>query len=171
MDILPHVIKRCNLDLSFIFHIYKNTIVPTVLGRSYEPSWRGKPLQMLETDHPLWNRFLDQYGKIFEKFYYNVLVGEAAVEFKAEPTLIQKIERASLSKKIDAIGETKNEVWIIEVASHPGLRAIGQIMSYRALWFENPKIMKIEHFVLVTDQIDRDLITAAASYGIETIIV
>lgn len=145
--------------------------MPTVLGQSFAPTWRGKPPQMLSSDHPLWDAFLDQYGKLFERFFYNVLVGEAAIEFKTEPTIEQKIERASLSKKIDAIGETEDEVWIIEVASRPGLRAIGQLMSYRALWFEDPKIRKTERFVMVTDKVDRDLLSAAATYGIETIMI
>jgi hypothetical protein len=143
----------------------------TFLGTSYPPTWRGKPQQMLSTDHPLWDKFLDDYGGLFERFYYNVLLGEAALTYDKPPTWEQKLERSVLSKKIDVIGETKDEVWIIEVASRPGLRAVGQIMSYRALWFEDPKINKIERFVLVTDQIDRDLLTAAATYGIETIIL
>lgn len=145
--------------------------MPTILGESYLPTWRGKPKQMLSTDHPLWDKFLDQYGSLFERFYYNVMLGEAAIELPANPTFEEKIEQSLLSKKIDAIGETKDEVWIIEVASKPGLRAIGQIMSYRSLWFEDPKINKLEHFVMVTDKIDRDLLSAAASYGIETILL
>lgn len=126
---------------------------------------------MLESDFPLWNTFLDSYAILFERFFYNVLVGEFAIEVDRPLTLQETLERSSLSKKIDALGETSDNVWIIEVASRPGLRSIGQLLTYRALWLEDPKILKPEITVLVTDILDRDLISSASVNGIETVLL
>lgn len=145
--------------------------MPTVLGDKFANTWRGKPLQMQETDYPIWLRFLDQYGDLFHTFYYNVMVGEFAIELPEDASFEEKIQRASLSKKIDAIAVSDTDVWIIEVATSPGLRAIGQLMTYRSLWFEDPKFILNEHFVLVAEAIDRDLISAASQNGIEVIIM
>ena len=75
------------------------------------------------------------------------------------------------SKRADAIAELKDEVWIIEVAKEPGLRALGQCQVYRALWLRDPKIRKVEKAVLVADRINSDLLDAAGMYGVLTFIV
>jgi len=75
------------------------------------------------------------------------------------------------SKRADAMAELENEVWIIEVAKEPGLRALGQLQVYRALWLRDPKIMKIERPILVADTINKDLLDAAGMYGVLTFIV
>ncbi|MBA7496012.1 hypothetical protein ES702_06609 [subsurface metagenome] len=75
------------------------------------------------------------------------------------------------SKRADAIVELIDELWIIEVAKEPGLRALGQVQVYRALWLRDPKIMKPEKVVLVADTIDKDLLDAAGMYGVSIFIV
>lgn len=72
-----------------------------------------------------------------------------------------------LAKRADAIAELTDEVWIIEVSAHPGLRAIGQVQSYRALWLRDPKIRKIERMIIVAETIDESLLDAAGMLGIQ----
>ena len=62
---------------------------------------------------------------------------------------MKKMWYASTAKRIDAIGEKKNELWIIEVASSPYLRAVGQCLSYKFLWEEDPKIDKPARMILL----------------------
>jgi len=76
--------------------------------------------------------------------------------------------RANTAKRADAIAELENEVWIIEVSARPGLRAVGQLMVYLSLWMEDPKIEKPEKSVLVCEEVDTDLISSAARFGILT---
>lgn len=64
---------------------------------------------------------------------------------------------ASTAKRIDALGEKKDELWIIEVAASPYLRAVGQCLSYKFLWEEDPKIDKPSKMILVCYFIDSDL--------------
>jgi len=83
----------------------------------------------------------------------------------------RKMWRYNTSKRADAIAELENEVWIIEVADYPGVRAVGQLNVYQTLWIEDPKIMKPERLILVSERIDEDLGAACARFGIQTYLV
>lgn len=121
---------------------------------------------MLATDVPIWYRFLEKWGFMFTKLYYDCLVGGPWYTEQQLKDPMLRMWRANTSKRIDALAETENEVWIIEVAKTPGLRAIGQVQVYRSLWLEDPKIPKIEKTILVCEHVDTDLIAAATMYGI-----
>jgi len=145
--------------------------MPTDLGRQYDTLWRGVPPHMLKTDVPVWYGFLDRWGHLFERLYYDVLVGGPRLSQKQQADPLWRMWRANASKRIDVIGETRDQVWIIEVAQRPGLRAVGQCLVYRSLWIEDPKIAKPEVLVLVVEQLDTDLIASAARYGIRTYVI
>lgn len=73
---------------------------------------------------------------------------------------------ASVAKRIDAIGEKKGEIWIIEVASSPYLRAVGQCLSYKFLWNLDKKINKPAKMVLLCYFLDSDLEKVLKHYGV-----
>ena len=79
---------------------------------------------------------------------------------------IKKMWYASTAKRIDAIGEKKKEIWIIEVAASPYLRAVGQCLSYKFLWEEDPKIDKPAKMVLLCYFLDSDLERILKHYGV-----
>lgn len=140
--------------------------MPTDLGRSFPLDWRGSPPQMLKRDGPCWYRFLEKWGSGFINLYYNCLLGGPTFTQEELKDPIKRAWRASFSKRADAIAELENEVWIIEVAPNPGLRVIGQLQAYRALWLRDPKINKIERMILVCENHHLDLFDAASMYGI-----
>lgn len=145
--------------------------MPTELGRSYSGDWRGDPPHMLKVDVPIWYRFLEKYGRPFLKLYYDCLLGGPFLTPLQLEDPYMRDFRVVNSKRADAIAELDNEVWIIEVAKEPGLRALGQVQVYRALWLRDPKIMKPEKVVLVADVINSDLLDAAGMYGVLTFMV
>jgi len=79
--------------------------------------------------------------------------------------------RFNVSKRADVIATTRHEVWIIEVADDPGLRAIGQLQVYRTLWLQHPVIDLMERLVLVCEVIDPHLLTAAEMHAIHVSVV
>ncbi len=140
--------------------------MPTNLGRKHSVDWRGKPPHMLQTDIPVWYRFLAVYGHLFKALYYDCFVGG---QWHTEEELRDPMTRmwwANTAKRLDALAELEDEIWIIEVTREPGLRAVGQLQSYRVLYLEDPKFVKIEKMVLVLERVDRDVIASAAAYGI-----
>jgi len=145
--------------------------MPTELGKPYSLDWRGDPPHMLKVDVPIWYRFLEKYGSPFLNLYYDCLLGGPFLDVEELKDPYKRDWRILNSKRADAIAELEHEVWIIEVAREPGLRAIGQVQVYRALWLRDPKIMKIERPVLVADTINKDLLDAAGMYGVLTFIV
>jgi len=141
--------------------------MPTVLGRKYDTFFRGKYPQMLEEDWPVWDRFLELYSDIFLWFYYSVKVGG---QINLDPKIPDNIAKAwydSTAKRIDVLGEKENEIWIVEVTTQPGLRAVGQILSYFNLWILDPKIDKPIVNVLVAERLDPDLEYVLYSSGIK----
>lgn len=121
---------------------------------------------MLAEDVPVWWRFLETWGHLFNKMYYDVCVGGVTLSPERQADSMWRMWRASTAKRIDVLAETDTEVWIIEVADRPGLRALGQLQVYRSLWLEDPKIMKPEKMVLVCQTLDTDLGAAAAQNGV-----
>ena len=142
--------------------------MPTTLGKPYSIDWRGYPPHMLFADVPVWYSWLEIYGKYIDKLYYDCLLGGPWMTEEALQDKLTYQWAYNNSKRADAIAELENEVWIIEVATSPGLRAVGQLLSYLSLWVEDPKIEKQEKMVLVCAELDTDLIACAARYGIIT---
>jgi len=126
---------------------------------------------MLDRDIPVWYRFLEKWDFGFINLWYDCLLGGPELTKDQEKDPMMRMWRVNLAKRADAIAELKNEVWIIEVSKDPGVRAIGQCHTYRALWLRDPKIVKIEKPVLVCETIDPDLLDAAGSYGVLVFIV
>ncbi len=121
---------------------------------------------MLLTDIPVWYRFLDVYGHLFRALYYDCFVGGQWYTREQLKDPMMRMWWANTAKRIDALAVLDDEIWIIEVTAEPGLRAVGQLQSYRVLYLEDPMYVKIEKMVLVLERIDPDVIASAAAYGI-----
>lgn len=143
----------------------------TLLGNPYDISWRGNPPHMLMPDVPVWYRFLKTYGMLFEKLYYDSLIGAPRLTPREEKDAMLRMWRQNTARRTDAITELENEVWLIEVADDPGLRSIGQLLAYRVLWIRDPVIAKPEKLVLVAETIEKNLLDAASSYGIQIYLI
>jgi hypothetical protein len=145
--------------------------MPTELGEPFEITWRGDPQQMLPADVPLWHRFLDRYASNFERFFYNVRVGGPDVSTIEGDEVLKRMWYLNTAKRIDAIGEKENELWIIEVASSPYLRAVGQMLTYRFLWNLDPKINKPVKDVLLCYYLDSDLEKVLKHHKVEVLTI
>jgi hypothetical protein len=126
---------------------------------------------MLNPDIPVWYRFLDVYGKYFSRLFYDCLLGGPFMTEEQLKDPFNRMWRKNTAKRADAIAELDTEVWIIEVASSPGLRAIGQLQVYQTLWMEDTPIRKPERMVLVAERVDADLGAAAGRFGVQVYIV
>ncbi|MCG2739790.1 MAG: hypothetical protein L6300_06080 [Syntrophaceae bacterium] len=145
--------------------------MPTTLRYPFSIDWRGNPPHMLKPDVPVWYRFLETWKDEIKALYYDCLLGGPYLTQQEEMDPIKKSWRYSTSKRPDAIIETENEVWIVEVSANPGLRALGQCMAYLALWVEDPKIIKPEKAVLIVETLDTDLGAACGRMGVMVFVV
>ncbi len=145
--------------------------MPTDLGEPFDITWRGDPQQMLPSDVPLWHRYLDAHANEFLKFYYNVRVGGPDMTNIVADEAIKKMWYASTAKRIDVIAEKASDLWIIEVASSPYLRAVGQCLSYLYLWNLDPKIDKPAKMVLLCYYLDSDIEKVLTHHGVSVIAI
>jgi len=140
--------------------------MPTTLGPKYSTDWRGKPPHMLAPDIPVWYRFLEEWADHFIALYYDSLLGGPTLTPEEEKDNMKRMWRALICKRTDAIAELKEELWLIEVAEHPEMRAVGQLITYEALWLTDPKIDKPARKILVANSIDPDIATGLYRMGV-----
>ena len=145
--------------------------MPTELGKPFSIDWRGRPPHMLREDVPVWYSFLEKYGYLFKKLYYDCLLGGMTLTPEEQEDYMLRCWRVNTAKRADAIAELENEVWIIEVADSPGLRAVGQLQVYRTAWIRDVAIKKPEKRLLVCERIDTDLLDACSMYNIQVYIL
>lgn len=145
--------------------------MPTYLGQRYPIEWEGRPPHMLLQDLPVWARWLKLYGGLLKTIYYDCFLGGPYLTPEQQKDRMMIMWAANTSKRADAIAETDDEVWIIEVSDYPGMRAIGQMFTYQALWLEDPKINKLERLVMVCSRLDSDIGAAAGKMGIQCYVV
>lgn len=143
--------------------------MPTDIGKEFAITWRGDPEQMLPPDVPLWHLFLDRFASNFERFFYNVRVGGPDMSGSQEEKKMARMWYAVNAKRIDVLAEKSKELWIIEVTSGPDMSTVGECLSYKLLWEEDPKINKPAKMVLVCYFIDIDLERILKHYGVEII--
>lgn len=142
--------------------------MPTTLGTEYPTNWKGTPPHMLREDVPVWQRFQGKYSVLWKKLYLDVLVGGPFLSAEEEKDNMKRMWRYNNSKRLDALAVLENGVWIIEVTASPGLRALGQLLTYVSLWQDDDPLSLIETPVLVCETLDTDLISSAAKFGIVT---
>jgi len=137
------------------------------LGRAYDPSWRGIPPHMLADDLPTWTAFMERYAKDFNTFYYDVALSVRQPPPQAITPSLVSLWKKSWGKRIDAVAESDDVVWIIEVAANAFLRSLGQILTYYQIWNVKPPIFKPFIPVIVCTTIDEDVAFTCDRYGVK----
>lgn len=140
------------------------------LGPEFPPAWRGRPPAMLDADVPVWLRYLDRHADEFRRFWYNVRITSDDLAARFPDPELRAIAAALLPKRIDAVGERDEALWIIEVAAIIGLRSIGQALTYASLWRqERPTEAARVRAVLVCGRCGPDEQSGARAAGVEVI--
>lgn len=74
-------------------------------------------------------------------------------------------------RRIDAIGHTESELFIIEVTVSAGLKAIGQLITYPLLYQQTYNPTKPLHALLVTEALQPDVLPALERHRIDYLIL
>ena len=93
-------------------------------------SFRGNFPHMARRDDVVWRRFLDAPPAAFLGFAYDVAVGGYRLDGLqlAEPELLGWQYNTAL--KVDAVGLTADEAWVIEVRPEATVSALGAALTY-----------------------------------------
>jgi len=121
---------------------------------------------MLKVDVPVWYEFLEKHKEKFISIYYDCRLGGPGYTPSEYDEKLRGMWKYLGSKRADVIAETEKEVWIIEVTSLATIKALGQLLLYKSLWLEDPRIDKPVIMVLVSDYTDANVEAGMKSYGI-----
>jgi len=105
----------------------------------------------------IWERYLDAHANDWDSFEYDVRVGEGVQVAAEQPEYFKTMARALSEKRIDVVGRSRGEVWIIEVKPSAMLSAVGQLISYQILYEERFPVPGSTELLIVTDRVGPDL--------------
>jgi len=126
---------------------------------------------ILPADAKVWTRFLELHGKDFSHFDYDIRVGLGTdpgdiVEQKYRDMAITLSQR-----RIDAVGYSDNRIYIIEITQRAGIKALGQLVAYPALYRETFASENTVFPLLVCSSFKSDAESAFISAKIPYIVV
>lgn len=121
---------------------------------------------MAVNDIPIWERWLKQHAGEFDGFQYDVRVGRGrpapqgfAPEFKKDISDLTRL-------RIDAIAIKGPTAALIEIKQTAGASALGQILTYRELYADEPGSLVVVGLLIVTDNPHPDLVAAARKLNV-----
>ena len=111
---------------------------------------------LLPAEVRLWTKFIGIHGAYFDRFEFDVHVGEGMEVDPAWPANIVAAVYALTAKRIDVVGYRGEEVWLFEIKPDAGITAANQVNAYEALYvrqFGKPVTL---YKAIVTERINRD---------------
>ena len=122
---------------------------------------------MLPRDKAIWDRFLEQHGSYFERFDYDIHVGEGVGDIVGIDEMTRRIALSLTQKRIDATGYRGSETWFLEIKPKAGLSAIGQVIAYEILYGKQFGAPEKSYKAIVTDRADADIHTLCRELNIK----
>ena len=141
------------------------------LTAPFSPTFPRIPPGMLKPDFLIWKRFQAKFSSMFKTVYFNVRIGEPAPVIENLPIEIRKLAEDLSRRRIDIVGETVDNWWIIELKPSAGASALGQAILYRTLWRLEPPDQRPVVAAIVTDQTDVNIAIGARENGIVLIVI
>lgn len=93
-------------------------------------SFRGNYPHMAKLDAAVWTRFLDAHAAAFLGFYYDVALGGRRIEGLQLDAATLLGWQYNTALKIDAVGLTAEQAWIIEVRPDATVSTLGSALAY-----------------------------------------
>ena len=141
------------------------------LTPSFDPIKLRKYPHMFVHDIAIWERFLDEHGKDFTGFSYDIKVGTGTTLPKKTPEEYRRMADILSRYRIDAVGFKANQIEIIEVKPEASTVAIGQVITYVDLYRRdyNPTVTIVG--AIVTDRHLPDIAYLTNLHGINYYVV
>ena len=124
---------------------------------------------MFPEDIAIWERFLSVYKSEYLGFDYDIKVGSVPDFPDNLDTSIYKAGVLLWKKRIDAVGYKKDRIEIIEVKPRAGMGAVGQVLTYVALYKKEFAPSLPVFGKIVTDYPQLDIADISSSYGIDVV--
>ena len=95
---------------------------------------RNRYPHMREDEAAIWTKFLTQTDLDFDRVVYDLHLGEGVPPTPGEALYITVLKNAVTRKRVDAVGENPEAIWIFEVKPRVSMGSLGQLLSYYELY-------------------------------------
>ncbi len=136
--------------------------MPVELGPSFPTSFAGIPPHVSQNDLVLWEQFREIFSDQFDRFYFDVGLGEGVASAPGVPANIAAAFSRLSRFRADVVGENSQGWTIVELRPNAGPGALGAIQVYATLWRQDPPDPRPMSAMIFTD-ICKDEIKAIAS--------
>jgi hypothetical protein len=123
------------------------------------------------SDLLLWEKFLERHGEHFDRFEYDIRLGQGVPIKEEWPKEIAYAASMLTRKRVDVVGYRDEEVWIFEIKPDASLSALGQLLAYEALWIKERGRPPILYKAVVTDRLGLDEEFLFDHFGIKTYVI
>lgn len=136
------------------------------LGSGQQPKVLTRYPHMMSEDVAVWSDFLRKNPDFFSEVWYDVHVG-STMPLPPGATEIQiQVAMGVSRKRIDVIGRSAEQIWVIEVKPYGNMVALGQCQTYHRLFVKEyePQLPAIP--VIICANLDPDLRDDLESHGV-----
>ena len=126
---------------------------------------------MLEDEARIWTKFLRTTDLEFENITYDVHLGSGVLPLPGDPEYMKRLLSAVTKKRVDAVGETADTIWIFEVKPRISMSALGQLVTYFELYQEEARPVKPALLAAVGEREAPDIRAAFELYAVNIILV
>lgn len=122
------------------------------------PFRTDKPYKhLLKYDFQVWERFLSSQHNTYDRFDYDVRVGDGRDPGPDFPPNIRSMAISLSKRRIDVVGHASNHLAIIEITRVAGIKAFGQLKVYPVLYkIQNPTHPPLRA-ILVAERLGTDV--------------
>jgi len=113
-------------------------------------------IHMMPADKVLWEKWLALYSQGWERYEYDVRIGEGITVSEEYPDWGKDLARLLTQKRIDVIAYRQGIPWIFEVKPQAGLGAYGQLLAYRELYRRHFNYAGPLELAIITDLLNPD---------------
>lgn len=126
---------------------------------------------LMPAEVPLWEGFLRRWGDGWDRYQYDIHVGEGITVGPEYNIMTQGLAKALTQKRIDVVGWRQGVVWIFEVKPNAAISAFGQVMAYRWLYEKTYDWTAPIRLAIVTDAVMPDDAYIFEAHGIKVFLV
>ena len=126
---------------------------------------------LLPGEIPVWRAFLRIYQNDYDRFEYDVHLGEGSLPQEAPQNIFTENFRYLTLKRADAVGFKGSLPTIFEIRSKASLPLMGQLQGYRFLWMRSRPDSAPPSLVMICNFMQPDDVDVFEAHDISVVIL
>ena len=132
---------------------------------------QSRYLHMRQAEGDIWTAFLRSTELDFTRVAYDLHLGQGQPVYDYDNEVTRQMKLAVTRKRMDALGETAEDIWIFEIKERLGVGALGQLLAYGDLYDKEYNPSKPVRLAAIARAFQPDIEETYSLYGISIFIV